>query len=300
MATLAPMPSARESRATPVTIGVRRICLKANVRSRASDDSNAMEPLTARFTGRLGSRLLLAAFEREAGPGLVDCTHFEIHPAGAKARLSNDVAVEVGNHAGRFLWPREPERLRLCHAAHGKQVGLQLGGSLGESDEKIRVVFGAGGETYFGGHRLQGTAEPSRRSEQRHLEPGFDAKLLDRRRRVNDLGQFFRVALTFIVGMEPRAREMMQPVFVCSTCCWNVAWSILGTTASTVSSIKLMRKPLSSLFRCTSALVLTLVGVKPACASELDSAIEKHPACAAPSSSSGLAPAPFSKRVAKE
>src|SRR5688500_5705703 len=112
--------------------------------------------------------------------------------------------------------------------------------------------------------------------------------------------QFFNVAFTVMVGIEPSAREMMQPVLVFSTCCWNVALSTFGTTASTVSSTRLIRNPLSSLFRCTSALVFTLVGVKPADASELASAMEKQPACAAPSRSSGLAPLPCSKRDANE
>src|SRR5918995_3874662 len=43
-----------------------------------------------------------------------------------------------------------------------------------------------------------------------------------------------------------------------------------------------------------------LSGVRPACPSSLDSAIEKQPAWAAAISSSGLVPFPCSKRVVKE
>src|SRR5687767_13680654 len=47
-----------------------------------------------------------------------------------------------------------------------------------------------------------------------HADPGS---------RIPAPAQFFSVAFTFIVGIEPSAREMMQPVLVFSTCCWNVA-----------------------------------------------------------------------------
>jgi hypothetical protein len=43
-----------------------------------------------------------------------------------------------------------------------------------------------------------------------------------------------------------------------------------------------------------------LVGVIPARPRPAANAIEKHPACAAPISSSGLVPEPFSKREIKE
>ena len=50
-------------------------------------------------------------------------------------------------------------------------------------------------------------------------------------------------------------KEAGAAMEVFSTCCWNVASSTFGTSASTVSSIMLIRKPLSSLPRCTTALV---------------------------------------------
>lgn len=49
MATLAPMPSDSESSAMPLTIGVCRIWRAANFRSRTSEDTNPMGPLTVTF-----------------------------------------------------------------------------------------------------------------------------------------------------------------------------------------------------------------------------------------------------------
>ena len=69
---------------------------------------------------------LLSALEGQAGPGLVDRAHLVIHPAGGEARLSNDVAVEVGIHARRFLWPRPARASAIVDALQRKQVRLQL------------------------------------------------------------------------------------------------------------------------------------------------------------------------------
>ena len=46
-----------------------------------------------------------------------------------------------------------------------------------------------------------------------------------------------------------RARAMMQPVRVFSACAWKVALSTPGTSATTVRSMRVIRKPLSSLPR---------------------------------------------------
>ena len=53
IATLAPMPSASESSATPLTIGVCRIWRTANLRSRTSEDTNPMRPFDAQILPRL-------------------------------------------------------------------------------------------------------------------------------------------------------------------------------------------------------------------------------------------------------
>src|SRR5205807_3541853 len=65
-------------------------------------------------------------------------------------------------------------------------------------------------------------------------------------------------------------------------------------------SILVMPKPASVFSRWTLAVVSTRVGVKPALANPLDNAIEKQPAWAAAMSSSGLVPAPSSKRELNE
>src|SRR6188768_846523 len=104
------MPSAKESSATPLTMGACRIWRTANLRSRTSDDTNPMRPLTRTFCPRLAEssessgwceapvvrvRLvrstspllqpLLTAFEGEGGPGRVDRAHLIVHPAGREA-----------------------------------------------------------------------------------------------------------------------------------------------------------------------------------------------------------------------
>ena len=56
------------------------------------------------------------------------------------------------------------------------------------------------------------------------------------------------------------------------------ASSTPGTSATTVKSMREIRKPLSSLPRCTSAVVCTLLATKPMPASVFASAIEKQPA----------------------
>src|SRR5689334_22046008 len=55
-----------------------------------------------------------------------------------------------------------------------------------------------------------------------------------------------------------------------------------------------------TLSRLTSALTSTRSGVKPALPSSAENAMAKHPACAAAINSSGLVPAPDSKREPKE
>src|SRR5690349_20588586 len=73
-----------------------------------------------------------------------------------------------------------------------------------------------------------------------------------------------------------------------------------GTSASQSRSMRVMPNPSPTFSRCTAAVVCTRFGVKPARPSAADSAMEKHPACAAAISSSGFVPPPCSKREAKE
>ncbi|CFT89436.1 Uncharacterised protein [Bordetella pertussis] len=72
-----------------------------------------------------------------------------------------------------------------------------------------------------------------------------------------------------------------------------------GTTAFTVRCTAVMVKPSSVLSSVTSAVVSMLSAFRPASPRILDNAIEKQPACAAPSSSSGLVPGWSAKRVLK-
>src|SRR5258708_36741017 len=61
-----------------------------------------------------------------------------------------------------------------------------------------------------------------------------------------------------------------------------------------------MVRPATSFSSVTAAVVSRLSGVLPGLPSGDESAIVKHPACAAAISSSGFVPAPFSKRVENE
>src|SRR5262245_34915223 len=107
IATLAPMPSASDSMATPLTSGVCRISRSANrmsrrkesiigvlgasvyERFRRSQQIRRCEGVLAHegwafdacATNRLG---LLAPLEGEAGPGVVDGAHLEIDPAAGQ------------------------------------------------------------------------------------------------------------------------------------------------------------------------------------------------------------------------
>jgi len=73
-----------------------------------------------------------------------------------------------------------------------------------------------------------------------------------------------------------------------------------GTLASQRSWLLVIRKPPSCSAIVTCAVASTKSGVKPALPSISDSAIAKQLAWAAPSSSSGFVPLPFSNREANE
>src|SRR5687767_12221309 len=92
------------------------------------------------------------------------------------------------------------------------------------------------------------------------------------------------------------ASEIGQFLFDLSTLSWKVCSSTLGTSASVSNSINVIRGPSP---KWTFALVRTCTGGKPAFVSTDARYMEKQPACAAPTNSSGLVPAPSSKREAK-
>src|SRR5208282_2952324 len=73
-----------------------------------------------------------------------------------------------------------------------------------------------------------------------------------------------------------------------------------GTFATTSRCTAVMAQPASSFSMVSVAAVLMLSGVRFAPPSCAESAIEKHPACAAAISSSGFVPGAFSNRVVNE
>src|SRR5215813_2745135 len=96
-----------------------------------------------------------------------------------------------------------------------------------------------------------------------------------------------------------RTLEIGQPAFAPSAIFPNCSLVMLGTLASSVSADREILKPGPSGSSVTRAVVAMLVGVKPAAVSANASAMEKHPACEAASSSSGLVPLVSPKRVLK-
>src|SRR5262249_54281949 len=97
-----------------------------------------------------------------------------------------------------------------------------------------------------------------------------------------------------------RATETGQAFFVSSACSRNFASSIPGTSASVFKSIDVILNPPSPGSNFTVAVVLTRLAGCPAFSRLNASAIEKHPASAAPMSSSGFVPLPLSKRDRNE
>src|SRR4051794_36438656 len=95
------------------------------------------------------------------------------------------------------------------------------------------------------------------------------------------------LALTVISETEANAFEIGQFALVKATFSSKRALSNPGTTAETSRSILVMVGPSPSV---TVALVSMLVGGFPAAVSCADRNMEKHPAWAAPTSSSGFVP----------
>src|SRR5712664_1709732 len=105
-------------------------------------------------------------------------------------------------------------------------------------------------------------------------------------------------ALTEISAL--KSLETGQPVSAAVTAASTFALSAPGTRATRSRWLLVMLKPSPTFSRLTVAVVSSFWAVKPAPPSCAESAIVKHPACAAANSSSGLVPTPFSKRVLKE
>src|SRR6266498_2056664 len=103
-----------------------------------------------------------------------------------------------------------------------------------------------------------------------------------------------------LISVPARACDTGQFFLADSACSRKVFSSMPGTSPSVLSSIVVILKPSPTFSSLTLALVLIRVGLKPPFVSPAARAIEKHPACAAPISSSGLVPVPSSNLEAKE
>src|SRR6266480_6317672 len=97
--------------------------------------------------------------------------------------------------------------------------------------------------------------------------------------------QLWSVAVRLISGTPASALETGQFSFACSAACSKAASSIPGTCPATSMAIFVMPSPG---WNVTVAEVFSCSGAWPSLASPLESAIEKHAACAAAISSSGL------------
>src|SRR5271169_1289986 len=110
--------------------------------------------------------------------------------------------------------------------------------------------------------------------------------------------QELRVALTLISAL--KSLETGQPVSAAFTAASNFALSAPGIVATRSRWLLVIENPSPTLSSVTVAVVSSFCAVIPAPPSCAESAIVKHPACAAARSSSGFVPTPFSKRVLKE
>src|SRR5947208_3325514 len=117
-------------------------------------------------------------------------------------------------------------------------------------------------------------------------------------RRERHSAQDSRRAFTLISAL--KSLETGQPVSAALTAASNLALSAPGTRATRSRWLLVMEKLSPTLSRVTVAVVSSFCAVRPALPSCAERAMVKHPAWAAASSSSGLVPTPFSKRVLKE
>src|SRR5207247_10928970 len=96
-----------------------------------------------------------------------------------------------------------------------------------------------------------------------------------------------------------RRREMGQPFSAAFAAVWNFRGSAPGTFAATSRWIDFTVQPASGLSKFRVAFVSIRSGWYPSFSSSLDKAIEKQPACAAATSSSGFVPGVSPNRIAK-
>src|SRR5580692_982552 len=111
-------------------------------------------------------------------------------------------------------------------------------------------------------------------------------------------GQDSSRALTLISAL--KSFETGHPVSAALTAASNLALSAPGTCATRSRWLFVIANPSASFSSEIVAVVSSLLAVNPAPPSCAESAMVKHPACAAARSSSGLVPTPFSNRVLKE
>src|ERR1700719_4533079 len=119
-------------------------------------------------------------------------------------------------------------------------------------------------------------------------------RVVERQRALQDC----RRALTLISVL--KSFETGQPVSAALTAASNLALSAPGMLATRSRWLLVMEKPSLTLASVMVAVVSSFCAVMPALPSCPESAMVKHPACAAANNSSGLVPIPFSKRVLKE
>src|SRR6202162_4839565 len=107
-----------------------------------------------------------------------------------------------------------------------------------------------------------------------------------------------RRAFTVISAL--KSLDTGQPVSAAFTAASNFVLSAPGMVATRSRWLLVTEKPSPTLASVMVAVVSSFCAVMPALPSCAESAMVKHPACAAANNSSGLVPMPFSKRVLKE
>src|SRR6516225_8192737 len=108
-----------------------------------------------------------------------------------------------------------------------------------------------------------------------------------------------QASLASIVIVVLKRRDMGHPAFAPSAAFLNLAGSAPGLVTRVSSWLDVTVQAPLTFSKLAVAVVSILSGVKPSFAMNNDSAIEKHAACAAATSSSGFVPFSFSNRFRK-
>src|SRR5690606_19228246 len=225
------------------------------------------------------------------------------HATRAGAPQLRPLAVPSERRPRRIHHPRA----RLGGALTGRRTAaLRALGPLPPARRRVAARLPLGRPPTL--RRVRPRPGPPRRQRRRTADP----HTLNEKRRTRtptvhvrlplpgERGQEIRLTSVSWISAPANSFDTGQFCFAASAYSRNVASSIPGTRPCVASSTRVIAKPSPAFSRCTLAVVSIRSGWSPARDSPAESAIEKQPACAAASSSSGFVPCPSSKRDANE